>query len=56
MFDLPSEVISGWNGVVDGLGSSETSFHIPTAVPAAMAAPSTDISEKSGRTVRVYVV
>ena len=53
MSALPSEVMSGWNGVVDGLGSTETSCHIPTAVPAAMAAPSTDISRKSGRTVCV---
>ena len=51
----PSEVIAGWNGLVAGVGRREVSSHILTAVPAAMAAPSTVISRKSGRTVCVYV-
>ena len=47
----PSEVRAGWKCLVAGSGRREVSSHTPTAVPAAMAAPSTVISQKSGRSV-----
>ena len=47
----PSEVRAGWNCLVAGSERREVSSHTPTAVPAAMAAPRTVISQKSGRTV-----
>ena len=42
----PSEVRVGWNCLVAGSGRREVSSHTPTAVPAAMAAPRTVISQK----------
>ena len=51
----PSEVRAGWNCLVAGSGRREVSSHTPTAVPAAMAAPRTVISQKSGRTLCICV-
>ena len=51
----PSEVRAGWNCLVAGSGRREVSSHTPTAVPAAMAAPRTVISQKSGSTVCICV-
>ena len=47
----PSQVRAGWKCLVAGSGRREVSSHTPTAVPAAMAAPRTVISQKSGRSV-----
>ena len=51
---LPSEVPVGRNSLVASLGRVAI-VHTFIAIPAAMAAPSTVISQKSGRTMSVCV-